>query len=97
MSFFTKEVKSFQENFKIYAVVAVLWVICSLLLIGFTRQAWGGDAPSGPEILFCFGVMAMNFYTLYYVWLNSHLFLTRNKAGQKRDILEAEADQKYQR
>ena len=41
--------------------------------------------------------MAMNFYTLYYLWLNSHLFLTRNRAGQKRDILEAEADEKYQR
>ena len=97
MSFFTSEVKSLQENSKIYGIVILLWVICSLILIGLTRRAWGGDAPNGTEILFCFGVIAMNFYTLYYAWLNSHLFVKRNKAGQKRDILEAEADLKYKR
>lgn len=93
MSIFTKKIKEAQEHFVVYAVIFVVWVVASLVLLGVIRRTARVESPSGFAVLFSFGLAAINFGTLYYAWLNGYLFLTRNKAGQKREILEAEADE----
>ena len=55
MSFFTRQAKSFQENFKTYLVLILFWIVCSLLLLGFTRQAWEEIRPVGPKLCFASG------------------------------------------
>jgi len=97
VSIFTKKIKEARDNFVVYAVVFVLWVVASLILLGVIRRTAGVENPSGFAVLFSFGLAAINFGTLYYAGLNGYLFLTRNKAGQKREILEAEADETFGR
>jgi len=95
MSLFTRQVKDFQANFKIYVVVFVGWLVASLVLVGFTRDAWGGDSPTFLEAGFMFAVMAMAIWILYYSWINVYVWLSRNRAGDKRQMLESQADKEY--
>lgn len=66
----------------------------ALLLTGLVGHA-AAEPLHWYEVFFCFGVAAMALWCLYYAWLNAYLFLTRNKAGQKRDMLESAADLQY--
>lgn len=95
MSILTKQIKDLQANFTIYAIGFGCWIIGSLLLVGFTRRAWGGSSAAPGEVLFMFAVAAMLFWTAYYGWINAYVWISRNAAGQKREILESQADQKY--
>jgi hypothetical protein len=94
VSVFTKQVSTFRSNASVYIGIFVVWIFFSLLLTGLVRHA-AGEGLSLHEVLFLFAVAAMTFWCAYYAWLNGYLWLTRNKAGQKRDMLESEADLKY--
>ena len=47
------------------------------------------------RVLFMFAVAGMLLSNVYYAWLNAYLWFSRNAAGQKREMLESEADVKY--
>jgi uncharacterized membrane protein len=94
MSILTRQVKDFQGNFKIYAIGFVAWLVGSFILVGITRGACG-ESLSAPEAVFAFCVMGMAFWTAYYAWINAYVWITRNAAGDKREMLESQADQKY--
>ena len=95
MSILTKQIKDFQGNFKIYAVGFVAWLTGSLVLVGVTRSAWGGEVPSLLEAVFAFAVMGMALWALYYGWINAYVWFSRNEAGDKREMLESQADKQY--
>jgi hypothetical protein len=95
MSVLTKQARDLTQSAPVYLVILAGWIVWSLFLIGLCRHAWGGDSATSLEVLFLFAVAAMTFWSAYYAWLNLYLWLTRNFAGQKRQMLEAEADQHY--
>jgi hypothetical protein len=95
MSILTKQAKEFQSNLTLYVVGFAAWIIGALVLVGITRRAWGGETAGTLEVLFMFGVAGMLLWTVYYAWLNAYLWFSRNAAGQKREMLESEADTKY--
>lgn len=94
MSVFTKQLSTAASNAPVYIGIFLVWMFVGLFLTGLVRHA-AGEALDVHEVLFLFAVAAMMFWCLYYAWLNGYLWLTRNKAGQKRDMLESEADLKY--
>lgn len=71
------------------------WLLGSLVLVGVTRGAWGGEVPSLLETVFTFAVMGMALWTLYYSWINAFVWFSRNTAGDKREMLESQADKQY--
>ena len=95
MSILTKQAKDLTQSAPVYLVIVAAWIVWSLFLVGLSRHAWGGERATGLEVLFLFAISAMTFWCAYYAWLNGYLWLTRNFAGQKRQMLESEADKQY--
>jgi len=95
MSVFTKQVRAFTESLWTYLTVFFGWIMWTLVLVGLTRRAWGGDSASFIEVLFIAATAACSLWCGYYGWLQLHLWVSRNRAGAKREILESQADAVY--